>query len=416
MTLSGPSAPSRPQPSTGRAVASFPLRLGLICDYAEENWPSMDLVAEMLWEHLQRPRRPGVGWPTSVSDRSLSHRSDIHVERIRPSMYRRLTRIPFIAKSQVAFNADRLLNRSWDYPRHLRSRVRDFDYFHICDHSYAHLVHELPADRTGVYCHDLDCFRCLLNPCAEPRPRWFRAMSRRILRGLQKAAVVFCSTRITQQRIRQLALVDPARLIYAPYGISLEFTPSLQMASGASHRPNSGEDPFFLHVGSCIPRKRIDVLLEVFAGVKSQFPQLRLVQVGGIWTRDQQEQIQRLGIASAIRQQSGIDRWTLSDLYRQARVVLQPSEMEGFGLPVLEALACGAVVVASDIPALREVGGVGAIYCSVADIPQWVDTINKLILDPAVAPDRARRIDQARRFSWEKHATVILDAYRRLCK
>ena len=67
----------------------------------------------------------------------------------------------------------------------------DFDLFHVVDHTYAQLVHALPADRTGVYCHDLDAFRCLLEPAADPRPRWFRALARRILTGMQKAAVVF---------------------------------------------------------------------------------------------------------------------------------------------------------------------------------------------------------------------------------
>jgi glycosyltransferase involved in cell wall biosynthesis len=315
-----------------------------------------------------------------------------------------------IKKKNAAFNADRLLNRFWDYPKHVRSRLQDFDYFHICDHSYAHLVHELPADRTGVYCHDLDCFRCLLDPDHEHRPRWFRAMSRRILRGMQKAAVVFCSTRITERRILQLGLIDQTRLLYAPYGISPEFVPSTHCsASEASHRP--GNDSFLLHVGSCIPRKRIDVLLEVFAEVRTRLPELQLVQVGGHWTGEQLQQMTRLGIASAVRQFSGLDRETLAQFYRQARIVLQPSEAEGFGLPLIEALACGATVVASDIPVLREVGGDAVVYCPVADVPRWAATIEKLLLDPAQAPDRNRRLAQAQHYSWDRHAETILHAY-----
>ena len=368
------------------------VRLGLVCDFVEENWPSMDLVAEMLWTHLQGPQ-----W-------------GVHAERIRPAMIRRATRLPWMNKKNAAFNADRLLNRFWDYPKHLRSRLPHFDYFHICDHSYAHLVHELPADRTGVYCHDLDCFRCLLEPDRERRPRWFRTMSRRILRGMQKAAVVFCSTRITEWRILQLGLIDQARLIYAPYGISPEFVPSPNdPASEASHRP--GNEPFLLHVGSCIPRKRIDVLLEVFAKVRTRLPELRLVQVGGQWTGEQLQQMTRLGIVSAVRQYSGLDREALAQFYRQARIVLQPSEAEGFGLPLIESLACGAMVVASDIPVLREVGGDAVVYCPVADIPRWTVTIEKLLLDPAGAPDRNRRLVQAQRFSWDRHAETILRAY-----
>src|SRR5206468_3095008 len=111
---------------------------------------------------------------------------------VRPPFRNRLRRLA--GASGVARNADRLLNRMWDYPRYARGRVCDFDLFHVCDHSYSQLVHRLPAARTGVYCHDLDTFRCLLEPAAEPRPRWFRAMARHILRGMQKAAVVFYST------------------------------------------------------------------------------------------------------------------------------------------------------------------------------------------------------------------------------
>ena len=235
-------------------------------------------------------------------------------------------------------------------------------------------------------------------------------MSRRILQGMQKAAVVFCSTQITKQQILHLGLIDPARLVYAPYGISPEFVPWLiSRSSDASCRP--GNDPFILHVGSCIPRKRIDVLLDVFAEVSSRFPELHLVQVGGQWTQEQREQIRRLQISSAVHQYSGLDRETLADLYRKARLVMQPSEAEGFGLPVIEALACGAIVVASDIPVLCEVGGDAVLYCPVADIPRWAAAIKKLLLHPSEAPEAKRRLAQAQQYSWGRHAETILQAY-----
>jgi len=84
------------------------------------------------------------------------------------------------ANAKWRFNADRLLNRFWDYPRWLRPRVRDFDLFHLVDQSYSQLVHELPAHRTVVTCHDLDTFRSVFEPDKEPRSMVFRAMSRRI--------------------------------------------------------------------------------------------------------------------------------------------------------------------------------------------------------------------------------------------
>ena len=105
-------------------------QLAIVCDFVEEQWPSMDLVAEMLCAHL-RTAAP-----------------EVNAVRICPPLFRRLSRLPVLGRNRTTFNADRLANRWWDYPRHLRRRLDEFDYFHICDHSYAHLVHVLPAERT----------------------------------------------------------------------------------------------------------------------------------------------------------------------------------------------------------------------------------------------------------------------------
>src|SRR5262245_27871772 len=104
-----------------------PLKIALVCDFLEENWPSMDLVGDMLFEHLR-----------------LFHSGKIAAVQIRPRMRRHLQRIPLIAGSGFAWNVDRLINRLGDYPRWLRGRTGEFDLFHIIDHSYAQLVHDLP--------------------------------------------------------------------------------------------------------------------------------------------------------------------------------------------------------------------------------------------------------------------------------
>ena len=333
--------------------------------------------------------------------------------RVCPPFRRRFGRLPWLGRRAAAINADRLLNRTWDYPRYLRRRAAEFDLFHVCDHSYAQLVHALPADRTGVHCHDLDAFRCLLGPCPEPRPRWFRAVARGILRGLQKAAVVFYSTRSVREEITAHGLLDPDRLVHAPYGVAPEFTagPADGEARGAADL--AGGRPFLLHVGSCIPRKRIDVLLDVFAAVRARRPDLALVQVGGQWTAPQQAQVARLGIAPAVVQVRGLTREQLAALYRAAALVLQPSEAEGFGLPVIEALACGAVVVASDLPVLREVGEEAAVYCPVADVDAWCEAVVRLLAHPDSTPPRAARLAQARRYTWAAFAHTVVENYER---
>jgi glycosyltransferase involved in cell wall biosynthesis len=95
-------------------------------------------------------------------------------------------------------------------------------------------------------------------------------------------------------------------------------------------------------------------------------------------------------------------------------LVLIPSDSEGFGLPLLEALAAGAAVVASDIPALREVGAGAVTFCPVADVRYWTDTVARLLRTPADNPPLEERRAQARRFSWSAHAERVASSYRRL--
>jgi glycosyltransferase involved in cell wall biosynthesis len=371
-------------------------RISLICDYGEEGWASMDLCAEMLLRHLE-----------------TEHAPHVRATRVRPVFRRRAGRLPVLGRRRWAFNADRLINRFWDYPRHLRRYASGFDLFHVCDHSYAQLLHDLPPERTGVFCHDLDAFRCILEPHREHRPRWFRIMTQRVLRGLQKAAVVFHSTLAVRHQILAHGLFDPERLVHAPYGVPPELQPH-PVEIDRDVTVLAGGSLFLLHVGSCIQRKRMDVLLDVYAGARKVFPEVRLIKVGGPWSAVQRDQIAKLGIAGGIVQLTDLDRRVIAGLYRKAALVLMPSETEGFGLPVIEALACGARVLASDIPVLREVGGVAVTFCPVANPGAWIDAVCRLLACPDSASDRAARLAWAGRFSWTAHARTILEAYRRL--
>lgn len=374
-----------------------PLKLAILYDYREESWPSMDLCAEMLSLQLRR-----------------EHSLSLTTLDICPPFVRRFGSLPWLGKQYTAFNGDRLCNRYWDYPRYLRHQRDQFQLFHISDHSYAHLVHSLPPERTGVFCHDLDTFRCLLEPDQEPRPAWFRALSQRILTGMQQAAIVFYSTSTIRNQIEEYSLIETSRLIHAPYGISTEFSPeptSISETLPAELLGFENSTDFILHVGTCIPRKRIDVLLDVFAALTKLKPQLKLVKVGGVWTESQQAQINQLGIAAQITHLQNLERHQIAELYRRAAVVLLTSEAEGFGLPLIEALACGAIVVASDIPVLREVGGAAAVYCPVGDLPTWVNTVAQLLAEPDLAPAAAITIAQAEKYSWSAHAATIAQAY-----
>jgi len=170
---------------------------------------------------------------------------------------------------------------------------------------------------------------------------------------------------------------------------------------------------YLLHVGSCIPRKRIDILIDIFAKIHSIMPKLSLIQAGGTFTDNQVFQINRHGISDSVKQIRGLGRDGLARLYRGAKCLLVTSEAEGFGLPVIEALSCGCPVVASDIPTLREAGSDFATFCKIGDLDLWVQSILKVIEDV----DQLNRIKISRfldRYSWKKHSEVISETYSNL--
>jgi glycosyltransferase involved in cell wall biosynthesis len=369
-------------------------RIAVIADSPDENWPSMDLVAEMLTTE----------WQTHFTNEVETTKLELPIPRV----------ARMLRDSKAAINADRILGRFVRYPaRALRER-NHFDFFHVADHSYAQVVHALPSRRTGVFCHDLDAFRSILDPAREPRWLPFRMMTKTLLAGLQRAAIVFHSTRETGRRLE--AFVAPHKLVYAPYGIAAEYKPDFDPNDGADEALASlNGAPFILHVGSAIPRKRIDVLFDVFARLREKMPELRLVQQGGTLTPEQKDQARRLKIDGLILQPPKMSRVTLAGMYRRASAVLLPSDAEGFGLPVIEALACGAPVVASDIATTREVGGEVTTFVKVADVDAWVAAVSDvLVRNGKDDSQRAKRIAHAQTFSWRAHAQIILDAYRSL--
>jgi glycosyltransferase involved in cell wall biosynthesis len=361
-----------------------PLRVAVLCDYPEENWPSMELVAEMLLDRL----------PSAT--------------RVQP---------PF-ARYSGWRNGDLLLNRLIAYPLKAR-RWTHFDVFHVIDHSYAQLVHVLPRERTVVTCHDADTFRCLFDPAREPRPVWFRAMSRHILRGLQKAARVVCVSESTRSQLLQHGLVDPSRIQVIHNGVHPAYRAepddywdreAARLLGPANHRSE------LLHVGSTIPRKRIDDLLQIFAECRRRQKQLHLVRVGAPFTVQQQHLAARLAIHGHVTHLQGVPTELLAAIYRRSAIALLPSDSEGFGLPLAEAMSCGTPVVTSDISAFREVGGEALITYPVGDITQWSEGLLRLLEERSSNPNSwyQRTVlctRQAAHFSWDRNARELTRLY-----
>ena len=368
----------------------------------------MDLVAERLEHHLR-----------------TDHASTVALTRLRPRLVPRLSRLPGVAPRGMSWTADRLLNRYLDYPRWLRSeRAADrFDLCHVVDHSYAHLVHRLPARRSVVTCHDLDAFRGMTDRLASPRSPLLRPMARYTLSGLAAAACVVCDSHVVRDELLARRIVPAARVLVIPNGVhpsrSADPDAAADAAATAQLGASSSEAPELLHVGSTIPRKRIDRLLRVFAGLTRVAPLARLVRVGGPLTSAQRALATELGIETRISTLPFLEHSVLSAVYRRAAVVLLTSDAEGFGLPVVEALGSGTPVVATDLPVLREIGAEAVSYCQGDDLRHWVATVTDLLQERARDPARwtGRReagLRHAARFSWRTYTDEVVRVYARL--
>lgn len=380
------------------------LRVAVICDFAEEGWPSMDLVGDMLYAEIKG-----------------RYAREFSAARIRPPFVRRLSRASVTAPgARMRFNADRVLNRFLDYPRVIRRMRGGFDIFHVVDHTYAHLVHDLAPPRTIVTCHDLDAFACILGKDVKRRSPMFHAMARRILAGMRKAARVGCDTVATRDGLASNELVSPSRLVVIPNGVHPACSPAPDKAADAAVARMlgiNGNEVELLHVGSTIARKRIDILLRVFAEARRECPTLRLIKAGGALTGEQRKLARSLGVAEAYVTMPFLTPDSLAALYRRAAVVLLPSDAEGFGLPLAEALACGTPVLASDIPALREVGADAVSYCPPGNVSAWSAALVAILRERCEEPERwaerrAAGIRRASSFSWAEYADRCAALYR----
>jgi glycosyltransferase involved in cell wall biosynthesis len=390
-------------------------QVAIVADFLEEGWPSMNLVAEQL---------------VSAQNKLFSSDSDASGVvtsgycsccLIRPPMRRRFSR----PEQNVGrgYTLDRLVGRFYGYARYLRKLRSQFDLFHLADHSYGQLVHGLPPGRTIVTCHDLDTFRCLWEPGHAGRGPFFVSMTRRILSGMQKAAHVCCVSRATRDELLVRRLMPPDRVSVVHPGVNPTL---LEPADPDAERfierevlmaDGSGTQEIrLLHVGSTISRKRIDLLLEVFNQLRTVEPYAVLYRVGGPFTDAQRALAERLGVAPHIRVLPCISHQQLAALYRRVALMLLPSDAEGFGLPAVEALACGTPVLASDLPVLREVGGSAATYARVGDVVEWVAHSKVLLTERRDNPVAWTARQEACRkqgmtFSWKETARRTANIY-----
>ncbi len=175
--------------------------------------------------------------------------------------------------------------------------------------------------------------------------------------------------------------------------------------------------PYVLSVGSVEPRKNHARLIEAFRRVLAhKDPGVDLVIAGGKgWLADRAyAMVKEYALEDRVRFLGYVPEGDLAALYSGAKVMAYPSLAEGFGLPVVEAMACGAPVLTSNCSSLPEVGGDAVSYCDPLDTDSIARTLDELLSDKRAREEmKARGMRQAARFTWDTTARETMAAYQR---
>src|SRR3954447_10690041 len=253
---------------------------------------------------------------------------------------------------------------------------------------------------------DLDADEVLV----QPPSRRDRAVLRQDRRGIEAAIRLIAVSDWTRHQLINHFDVSPDQVRVVPQAVSPVFRPA---------HPHREEFPYVLYVGSEQPRKNLSTLFTALAGVK-RLPghrRLRLIKVGApggchAFRQATLDAATRAGLRDHIIFVEGLSDEQLRSYYSGARLLVMPSLAEGFGLPPLEAMACGCPVVASTGGSLPEVVGNAAITVAPRDSHGMADAITSLLEDQTLRRTLvARGLTRAATFSWDSAAHQTLTVY-----
>ncbi len=265
---------------------------------------------------------------------------------------------------------------------------------------------------TVVTVHDLTFFT---NPeWHEPaKVTFFR---RAIAYSARHANVIISVSDFTARQIDEY-LPRHAPVVVAPHGVDLERF-NLDTSRDEAllrHYGIASDVPYIFFLGTVEPRKGLDTLLAAFARVARENPTIELWLAGqsGWGLREFEESLAVHSASSRIRRLGFVDEEILPTLLRRSRVVAYPSRGEGFGLPVLEAMACGAAVITSANTVMAEVAGDCATLIPIDDVEALAHAVTKKLTESADSRYLAAQISRARaeQFTWGYSLDQHLLAY-----
>ncbi len=274
--------------------------------------------------------------------------------------------------------------------------------------------------RAVLTVHDLSFERA---PDAAP-PRLIPFLKRVVPQSVERADHIIADSCATARDLQELYGVPTDRITVIHSGVEARFTPytdTIYMQRRRAHvlrKYGIGDTPFVLTVGTMQRRKNHLRLVQAFGKLAQQRrTQAALVIAGGKgWLYDEVlQEVQQLGLRDRVRFIGFVEEADLPHLYRAASVFAFPSLYEGFGLPPLEAMACGVPVVTSNTSSLPEVVGDAGLMVNPLDVDALADALDRALNDDAWRSQAIRNgIARAQTFTWRRAAEQLLDVYHRV--
>jgi len=278
-----------------------------------------------------------------------------------------------------------------------------------------HMTHVPPPLSPRPYVMTLHCLSTFLHPEFYPAGLGLR-INALVKRGARSARLVICVSNALRDLAESELKIDRDRLVVAHNGVSAAFRPAPRDEAAGRVKAAYGLDqPYLLFVGVIAPRKNVARLVDAYALYRKETgSRVRLALVGRKWIADDVDAaLRRHRLENDVVQIAHVENSRLPDLYRAAEMLVFPSLWESFGIPVVEAMACGTPVLTSRTSCLPEIAGDAAICVDPHSTEAIAEGIARVLGDAATA-DRLRRkgLERARRFTWEHSALQTLHAYR----
>ncbi len=309
--------------------------------------------------------------------------------------------------------------RFWGFPSQINKQTADI--FHIIDHSEGHIVNWLKNKGKPVIvtCHDLiNYFYSEHTQGSVKVPLVSNSLWLHSVQSMQHANHIITVSEETAKDTTKILNIEPTRITVIPNAVESIFKPLPYKNQAESFRQKQGissETTCLLNVGGNFARKNIDTILKVVKILKEKEVPIHFWRVGSPFTEDNQKFIQSQGLENHVSFLGKPDKSTLVQIYNAADILMAPSLYEGFGITILEAMACGTPVITSNVSAMPEVAGDAGILVDPTDEQAIADAVYHLQNNPVYYQELVKKgLERIKLFTWEKTAEKVAEVYEKL--